>query len=142
MKSKNSISCLAIRLKPGDDLKKSLLKVAKSEKIEAGFMMSAVGSLRQLNLRFANRKNGTLKKGFFEIVSLSGTLSSSSCHLHVLVCDKNGNSSGGHLLDGNIIYTTAELVIGIIYGIAFNREPDPATGFAELVVKNRKINHR
>jgi predicted DNA-binding protein with PD1-like motif len=138
MKRKHSISCLAFRLRPGDDLKKSVLEIAKSNAIESGVIISAVGSLRQLHLRFASRKKGTLKKGFFEIISLSGTVSGSSCHLHALICDKDGKSSGGHVLDGNIIFTTAEITIGIIDGLVFLREQDPETGFAELVVKTRK----
>jgi predicted DNA-binding protein with PD1-like motif len=45
--------------------------------------------------------------------------------------------SGGHLLDGNLVYTTAEIVAGEATSLRFTRETDPATGFKELSVKKR-----
>jgi len=41
---------------------------------------------------------------------------------------------GGHLQDGNIVRTTAELVIGELTDVSFSRLLDPETGYDELVV--------
>ena len=43
-----------------------------------------------------------------------------------------GAMTGGHLLPGCIIRTTAELVLGLAATVAFRRVEDPATGYPEL----------
>ena len=45
----------AFRLKPGQDLKKEIAAYMQLHKIEAGWIMSCVGSVTQYNLRFAMR---------------------------------------------------------------------------------------
>ena len=62
--------------------------------------------------RSANHGDGTAVAGPLEIVSLVGTLSADGCHLHASVSNGEGRTSGGHLLEGCPIYTTAEVVIG------------------------------
>lgn len=63
----------------------------------------------------------------FEIVSLVGTFSAdtegtvSLKHLHMSVSDSEGHVMGGHLISGRV-YTTLELVLGTIQGVAFKRE--------------------
>jgi hypothetical protein len=49
--------------------------------------------------------------GKFEIVSLSGTLSSSGHHVHMSIADCDGNVFGGHLMEGCLVRTTAEIVL-------------------------------
>jgi len=124
----------AFRLKPKEDVKKSLLSFAEKNKLQAACMVTAVGSLEQLHLRLANQKQGDLRKGHFEIVSLTGTLSLSSCHLHLAVSDLTGHTVGGHLLDNNIVYTTAEIVLAQLTDLVFHRELDPTYGYQELVI--------
>ena len=131
----------AFRLKPRDDLKKSILAFAVDHKIKAGSMVSGVGSLEQFHIRFADQKKGELMTGFFEIVSLAGTFSASSCHLHISVSDSLGNTIGGHLLDDNIIYTTAEIVVIDLTDLEFKRASDATYGFNELSVGQRKLSH-
>lgn len=71
----------------------------------------------------------------FEIVSLVGTLQASGeCHLHLSIADKSGKVIGGHMMDGCLVNTTAEVVIGALSGLQFFREFDEATGFKELCV--------
>ncbi len=65
----------ALRLKPGQDLKKEIESFVKKEHIEAGWIMTCVGSLTQSNLRYANQPEGVKSNGHFEIVSLVGTVS-------------------------------------------------------------------
>ena len=120
------------------DLKKELMAYAEKNKIVAGFIATYVGSLEQVNLRYANQPNGTLLKGHFEILSVSGTLSTTSAHLHLSVADSTGKAIGGHLLDSNLIYSTAEIVIGELLDIEFTQALDSAYGYQELVIKARK----
>jgi predicted DNA-binding protein with PD1-like motif len=90
--------------------------------------------LRCAPLRYAGRSETTRLEQKLEIVSLVGTLSRHGCHLHIALADENGQVRGGHLMDQSRIYTTAEIVLGIIPGISFRRAPDPVTGYQELLV--------
>jgi predicted DNA-binding protein with PD1-like motif len=45
---------------------------------------------------------------------------------------------GGHVKEGCVVHTTAELVIGELEEFIFARELDRETGFDELVVGRRK----
>lgn len=124
-----------IRLKPHADLKQTLIRFANDNKLKAAIVLSCAGSLEQYNLRFANERSGSSKAGHFEIVSLTGTLSESSAHIHISVSDHSGATIGGHLLDDNLIYTTAEIAIGELTRLEFVRIFDPATGHKELEIR-------
>jgi hypothetical protein len=125
----------AFRLRPHEDLKRSILDIARQQNIHAGIILTCVGSLEQLHLRYANQQEGVRHEGHFEIVSLVGTFSASAAHLHLSVSDETGKTTGGHLLDGNRIYTTAEIVIAELTDLRFEREADPTYGYLELVIK-------
>lgn len=128
----------AIRLLPHKDLKKELVAFAERNKIKSGFIVTCVGSLEQVNIRFANQEKSELFEGHFEIVSLTGTLSDSSIHIHLAVSDSSGKTIGGHLTDGSLIYTTAEIVVGELAELEFHRETDSTYGYKELSIKKRK----
>lgn len=128
----------AIRLKPHQDLKKELMAFAVKQKIKAGCIVTCVGSLEQTNLRFANQSEGKTAKGHFEILSLVGTFSETSAHFHLSVADSKGATIGGHLLDGNLIYTTAEIVIGELTDLEFVRVIDSTFGYPELQIKRKE----
>lgn len=126
------------RLKPHEDLKKALVLWAKQNKIKAAVILTCAGSLEQYSLRFANQENGTVKKGHFEIVSLTGTISAGSAHIHMSVSDSTGYTIGGHLLDDNLVYTTAEIAVAELTDITFDRETDTTYGYKELVIRRTK----
>lgn len=129
----------ATRLLPNMDLKKEILIFFKSQKINAGVVLSSVGSLQIANLRFADSKTISTLTGPFEILSLNGTLSTDGAHLHLCISDSLGKTFGGHLLDGCLIHTTCELVIAEIAHTTFTRELDPATHYQELKIQELKI---
>ncbi len=130
---------MVFRLKPGDDLKRSIQSFATDNQIESGFIISCVGGLSQAVVRMAGAAPDSQDVRTFqedlEIVSLVGTISPDGVHLHMSFSDKNGMVRGGHLKEGTIIDPTAEIVIGISKGVKFTREFDPETGFDELVIK-------
>jgi uncharacterized protein len=133
----SEVRAFALRLRPGQDLLKELRAFVESEKIEAGCIATCVGSLTQVTLRYANQKVPTVLRGHFEIVSLVGTLELGGGHLHLSVSDDKGRTFGGHLLEGNLIYTTAEFVVLELPQLTFTRETDPTFGYKELVVKKK-----
>ncbi|MBS1596124.1 MAG: DNA-binding protein [Bacteroidetes bacterium] len=124
----------ALRINPGDDLKVKLAEFVKEKKIKAGYVITCVGSLKQATLRLSNRNETQTWKETFEIVSLTGTLSPDGNHLHMSVADKDGKVIGGHLMDGSIIYTTAEIIIGEANDLIFTRERDSVTTYKELKI--------
>lgn len=128
----------AFRLRPHQDLKKSILDFAKANHIKAGVILTCVGSLEQYHIRFANQKDGIKERGHFEIVSLTGMFSDSNCHIHISISDSTGKTIGGHLLDENHIYTTAEVAVAELIDLTFDRSLDPAYGYHELNVTPRR----
>jgi len=75
--------------------------------------------------------------GLFEIVSAEGTVSREGIHVHHAIADTDGTVYGGHLLEGFIVHTTAE--IGIIKSKKiFKRIYDPKTGYKELFVQDNQ----
>ena len=128
----------AFRLKPGQDLKKEIAAYVQQHKIEAGWIVTCVGSVTQYNLRFANQSNGNKATGHYEIISLVGTVSINGSHLHMSVSDSTGKTIGGHLLDSNFVYTTAEIVIGEGKQLVFTREKDGSTPWEELQIKQKQ----
>lgn len=129
------MKALVLRLDPGQDLRGEIEAFVAREKIEAGAIVTCVGSLRRAALRPAGQEDPLKIDEDFEIVSLMGTLSLEGCHLHVSVSDPHGVTMGGHLLMGCEVRTTAEIVVLPLEGLRFGRELDPKTGYKELVIR-------
>ena len=125
------------RLKPSEDLRKSIEAIVKEKNIEAGWINTCVGSLTDYTIRFANQQEGVRVSGHFEIVSLTGTVSVNGSHLHICISDSTGKTIGGHLLEGCKIYTTAEIVIGSTMSYEFKRRKDGTTEWEELQVNEK-----
>ncbi|MEI8028065.1 MAG: PPC domain-containing DNA-binding protein [Pseudomonadota bacterium] len=131
----SNMKTYVLRLSPGDDPKAKLQAFVNENNLKAAVILSAVGSLTKAVLRYANSDNPTTLTGHFEIVSLSGTLGSTSgSHLHLSVSDNTGKTLGGHLMDGSVIFTTLEISIGAMTDLEFKREVDPVSTYKELKV--------
>ena len=122
------------RLTKGMDLKKEIEEYTINNKV-SGVILCSVGCLSKLVIRLADGKSILEKEGMFEIVSVTGTLSEDGVHIHISVSDENGITIGGHLKDGCIVNTTAEVVLKTFEDIKFKREYDETTGYNELVIK-------
>jgi predicted DNA-binding protein with PD1-like motif len=128
------------RLKPGQDLFDAIVEYVADKKIEAGCVLSAVGSLTHATLRLANREYYNEYEGHFEIVSMTGTVALSGSHLHVSISDGDGVTIGGHLVSGCKIYTTAEIVLAAFEDVVYSRELlENDSGYEELVVRDRTL---
>ena len=123
------------RLKPGQDLFDSIEVFVADKKIGAGCILSSVGSLTHATLRLANHDTYNEYEGHFEIVSMTGTVSTNGSHIHVSISDGDGLTIGGHLVSGCKIYTTAEIVIAEFDDVIYQREAlKNDSGYEELVV--------
>lgn len=126
------------RLKPGQDLLYEIEHFVGEKNIGAGCVLCSVGSLTLATMRLANREQTTEFSGFFEIVSLIGTVSTQGSHLHLSISDSEGKTIGGHLVPGCTIYTTAEIVLAVFEDIVYERELlENDSGYAELVIYPR-----
>jgi predicted DNA-binding protein with PD1-like motif len=131
------MQAFTFRLKSGQDLFNEIEAVVMEKNIEAGCVLSAVGSLTHATLRLANREYFSEYDGHFEIVSMTGTVSIHGSHLHISISDGDGQTIGGHLVSGCKIYATAEMVLGIFEDVVYKREFAEDSGYEELVVKPR-----
>lgn len=102
--------------------------------VEAGCILSGVGSLRRAVLRLADREQNSDYQGPFEIVSITGTISLHGSHLHISISDSEGKTIGGHFESGCKIYTTAEIVIAVFGDVVYKREFAADSGYEELSV--------
>jgi predicted DNA-binding protein with PD1-like motif len=127
----------AIRLRPGQDLKAELVRFSQSQQLQAGIVLTCVGSLTQTALRMAGQDRIQTWSEKMEILSLVGTLSVDGVHLHLAVADGEGRAFGGHLVDGCTVYTTVEIALGDLDHLKFIRAVDPATGYKELEIVQR-----
>ena len=127
---------LPLRLSPGDDLRPALLAAIAARGCSAAFVVAGIGSLRDARLRLAGAAQPTLVSGDVEILTLSGTLGAGGGHLHASIADAQGRVTGGHVGDGCLVRTTAEVLLLLLPALDFAREADPRTGYPELVVRS------
>ena len=127
---------ISTRLRDGQDLLQEIQNIAKEHAIQAGVILSAVGSLKESRIRVPviDGEVKYITPSNLEIDTLQGTVSLNGLHMHISVSDVDGRVFGGHVKEGCTIRTTCELVIGILEDTSFSREPDTETGFDELVV--------
>ena len=123
---------LPLRLNPGDDLRGALEALVTAPG-EAWFVISGLGSLSNPRLRLAGARTETTWTGPVEILTLSGTITPEGAHLHVAIADAQGHVHGGHVVHGNLIRTTAEILLVRPAGWLLSRVLDATTGYPELV---------
>lgn len=125
------------RLRRGQDLYGSIEDYVREHRIAAGTVVSGVGCVSRWHLRDATGVRERSGEEDVEIVSLMGTVSEHGCHLHASFSRADLSAFGGHLLPGCIVNTTAEIVLLELEDFAFDRRPDPETGYDELTVTYR-----
>lgn len=123
-----------LRLLPGTDVIAEIRAFIDKNTIQAASIVSSVGSLSEANIRFANRSEGTLVKGVYEVIFFGGTLDAKGQHLHISIADENGAMLGGHMLSGCVTRTTMEIVIMELTDVVFKREKCTVSTYNELVI--------
>lgn len=110
------------RLDPDEEIVASLQTIATQENIKLA-MIQGLGAVKEVvagvfNVGTKEYKSNTFK-GWFEIVSLTGTIDSMEgklyTHFHISVGDEEGKVFGGHL-NKAVISATAEIIITILPG--------------------------
>lgn len=124
-----------VRLLPGDDLRRALEGHVATQGLTAAFVLAGIGSLRSARIRLAGAANTLDLDDDLELLTLSGTIGPSGSHLHLSVADASGRMVGGHVAYGCIERTTAEVLLALLPGWDFSREPDARTGWPELVIR-------
>lgn len=122
------------RLRRGSDLLKALQEYARTRRIAAGTVVSGVGCVTRARVRDASGVTVRELNEPLEIVSLMGTLSTARTHLHIALAREDMTVLGGHLMEGCIVNTTAEVVLLELDGVRFGAEWDGETGYDELAI--------
>ena len=126
------------RLRRGDDLLAELQKIAQKEQLELAVILSAVGCVTKARLRDASGVTIRRIDEPCEIVSVTGTVSRKRCHIHVALSKEDLSTVGGHLVEGCLINTTCELVLGVVDGWRCGVEQDDETGYDEIVFEREE----
>jgi len=124
-----------LRLLPGDDLRRALETLARERFPDGAFVVCGIGSLADPRLRLAGAEAAVCFPGDHEILALSGTVTPQGAHLHMGVASATGELRGGHVVNGNTVRTTVELLLVEATGWRLRRQHDPVTGFPELQVR-------
>ena len=127
------------RLRRGDDLLREVQKMAQEEQLELAVILSAVGCVTKARLRDASGVTIRQIDEPCEIVSATGTVSRKRCHIHVALSKEDLSTVGGHLVEGCLINTTCELVLGVVEGWRCGVEQDEETGYDEIVFEREEL---
>lgn len=133
MEYKRFDNVIFVRIDKGEEILEKLKEVAINEKIKLGYI-SALGATNDFTVGvFKTDEKKYISntfKGDFEIVSLTGTITTMNdefyAHLHMSAGDKDGKVFGGHLNRAQIS-ATCEMVINVCDG-KVERKFDDITG--------------
>ena len=122
-----------VRIDKGEEIHDKVREVSLKENISLA-SVNALGAVNDFTVGVFDTAKKQYKandfKGDFEIVSLTGTVSTMNgeyyCHLHMSAGDENGNVFGGHL-NRAVVSVTCEMIINIINGNV-DRKYDEETG--------------
>ena len=123
------------RLRRGDDLLAGIQLAVEQQQIAAGYIACCVGCVSRARLRDATGVDVRELNEPLEIVSMTGTVSMRRCHLHASFSRVDLSTVGGHLLEGCIVNTTAEIVLVPLPDVRFDTQYDAETGYNELVIQ-------
>ncbi|MFL0746103.1 MAG: DUF296 domain-containing protein [Prochlorococcus sp.] len=104
---------LPLKLSAGSDLRKSLQEMAQ-EQNRSGFVLGVVGNLSRAKFQCPGQSGPTVLEGNLEIITLNGTFSPNSVHLHLSLSDSACQVWGGHLEPGTIVLKGADVLVGFL----------------------------
>jgi len=130
---------IVFRLRRGEDLLLGIRAAAEKHGLSAAYVGCCVGCVLKARVRDAGGVSLREIDEPMEIVSLTGTVSQERCHLHVAFSKEDLSTVGGHLLEGCLINTTAEIALCPLPQYRFGAVWDEETGYHELDVQ--EVNH-
>ena len=104
---------LPLKLAPGSDLRLSLEDLARREGIH-GFVIGVVGNLTSAAFQCPGQSEPTVLEGDLEVITLNGTISPESVHLHLSLSDGACQVWGGHLEPGTIVQKGVDILVGVL----------------------------
>ena len=124
------------RLAYGDDLLNSLTAFVQEKGIRTG-RVQMIGAVQKAVVGYYDEKTGKYINFEFqkpmEVLNLTGNVSVKDgqpfIHAHVTLGDEKGQSFGGHLMEGTVVFA-AEFVVEEFEGEDLVRKPDKTTGLA------------
>lgn len=141
---------IVARVKPGADVLEALKQIAIDSNIKSGVILTCVGSLNKEVLRNVKKfppklpvtdeqRATQVMEEPMEILAVYGDIAREngevSVHGHIIVSSGDGAKAyGGHLIKGNIVWTTMEVIIAEILDVDMRRETCKITKAKELVV--------
>lgn len=122
-----------LSLRPYVDMVQSITRFASDKGIKAGTFV-AIGALKRAKLGYYDQKKNRYREikveSPTEIASCAGNVSIRNgepfAHIHVVLAEPNGNTKGGHLLEG--IVFVAEIHLRVLQGPSLERQYDHASG--------------
>ncbi|MBQ3404245.1 MAG: DNA-binding protein [Oscillospiraceae bacterium] len=113
---------VVVRMDKNEEIIEQIRRIAEKEQIKLA-SVQALGAVDDFTVGVFNTTTKEYRanefKGAFEIVSLTGTISTMDgefyCHLHMSAGDSSGAVFGGHLNRANIS-ATCEMIINVIPG--------------------------
>ena len=130
---------VAFRLSPGEDVLEGLQQACEKHHINNGVILSGIGSLDGARffdpVPLPNKKAGYGYSdpielfGPIELVTAAGMICHNEkgellFHVHVGLSDGNGRGYGGHLIAGNKVLLTVDMVLGEVSGLTMGRKYD------------------
>ena len=129
----------AFRLTYGMDLRQGIEEYCRDNDIHSAAIVTVVGCVYRARIRLADGETIEEYDDRYEIVSLTGTISPDGSHMHISLADEDGRVIGGHMCNGCLVNTTAEVVlVSLDEEYRFSREYDDSTGYDELVIRKRQ----
>jgi len=122
------------RLPHGKDLITSIEEFCKENSVQMA-AFSLIGAVSSATIGAYDQKQQVYvtfrEEGSLEIVTCTGNISlkdgSPMVHAHIVVCDEQGKTMGGHLFSETIIFA-GEIDLQEFVGNPLERVPDTATG--------------
>ncbi len=129
---------IALRLDEGEDVQESVERLAQTLDIQAGAVISGIGTLKRARLHMVQTTGYPTKQAFLDLVgpievaSIHGIIADREPHLHVTIADQAGRASAGHLEPGCVTLYLCELVIVRFADLSLRRVANPETGINQL----------
>ncbi len=141
-----------VKIAPGESLRRRLADWAGAAGVKRAVLVSAVGSLR--DLEFRGIKTGAKLpltparlqvhkvEGPLELLALSGNVmpgaeGAPDCHLHVMASRASGEVVGGHLFDGTV-FANCEIVLTEIVAEGVSRHTSATGGVETMFIPDRQ----
>lgn len=121
IKGKGSYELIFIRFDPGEGILENINKIIKEKNIKTGIVISGIGSLSACRIHGMNagippnllkrHKDYYEIKGTIELSSIQGVIADQKPHLHITVSKGGREVLTGHMEEGCIVFSLAEIVI-------------------------------